>query len=93
MGRTWVAQHPHCMRCAYVTYTHSVYNAGTVKPIFIYTDMSHFPLSSPTYQYNISNAFDSATHFPPKSFCILNTIKMKYLTYDLICMVLHLLII
>lgn len=32
MSRTWVAQHPHCMRCAYVTYMHSVYNAGTVKP-------------------------------------------------------------
>lgn len=44
MGRTWVAQHPHCMRCAYLTNTHSVYNAGTVKPIHIhavfYMDMS-----------------------------------------------------
>lgn len=43
MGRTWVAQHPHCMRCAYVTNTHSVYNAGTVTPLFklcFYIDMS-----------------------------------------------------
>ena len=28
-----VSQHPHCMRCALFTHMHSVYNAGTVRPI------------------------------------------------------------
>lgn len=36
IGRLWAAQHPHCMRCAYIIYLHSVYNAGTVKPILMH---------------------------------------------------------
>lgn len=34
-GGIWAAQHPHCMRCASRIDLHSVYNAGTVKPVFL----------------------------------------------------------
>lgn len=35
LGGIWAAQHPHCMRCASRIDLHSVYNAGTVKPVLL----------------------------------------------------------